>query len=138
MPARDKIHDGVKQSLINDGWIVIADPLVLDEGSINFFVDLGAEKFIVAQRSSRKIAVEIKDFSRRSPISDFHQALGQYINYRMILRQLDPECDLYFGISDQLYGTFFQTRFAQNAILESQLKLIVCDLTKQEIVKWID
>jgi ferredoxin-NADP reductase len=49
------------------------------------YIDLGAEKIFAVQKDSEKIAVEIKSFVRASAISEFHTALGQFINYRFAL-----------------------------------------------------
>ena len=43
MPARDFYHDVVKLALIADGWTITHDPFVLQWGSKDLFVDLGAE-----------------------------------------------------------------------------------------------
>lgn len=50
-------------------------------------IDLGAEKLLAAEREGEKIAVEIKSFLSPSAITDFHLALGQFLNYRTALRK---------------------------------------------------
>lgn len=46
-------------------------------------IDLGVERLLGAERGDGKIAVEVKSFlARASAISEFHMALGQFINYR--------------------------------------------------------
>jgi len=56
-------------------------------GGVDMEIDLGAEQVISAERQGVKIAIEVKSFlTRRSAISEFHRALGQFINYRMALR----------------------------------------------------
>jgi hypothetical protein len=58
-------------------------------------IDLAAEKLIAAEREGEKIAVEVKSFlERSSAISEFHTALGQFINYRGAPGQthLNPRC----------------------------------------------
>jgi len=52
-------------------------------------VDLGAEKLIAATKDHQKIAVEIKSFLEA--ISEFHTALGQFLNYRAVLKRKDPD-----------------------------------------------
>jgi hypothetical protein len=42
MPARDIYHNQVKNALIKDGWTITHDPLKLEIGSKDLFVDLGA------------------------------------------------------------------------------------------------
>ncbi len=55
-------------------------------------IDLAAEKLIAAERENEKIAVEVKSFlEKSSAISEFHTALGQFINYRGALRRREPE-----------------------------------------------
>ncbi|NET09521.1 MAG: hypothetical protein F6K16_33420 [Symploca sp. SIO2B6] len=39
----------------------------------------------------RKIAVEIKSFSGRSPIQNLKEALGQYDIYRSFIELLEPD-----------------------------------------------
>ncbi len=53
-------------------------------------IDLAAERLIAAERGEEKIAVEIKRFISPSPISDFHTALGQFLNYKIMLEVKDP------------------------------------------------
>jgi len=67
MPAKDLYHDTVKTALLKDGWTITDDPLSLEIGGRDLFVDLGAEKLLIADRGSQKIAVEVKSFI--SPLS---------------------------------------------------------------------
>ncbi len=59
-----------------------------------------------------KIAVEIKSFISPSPIRDFRTALGQFLNYRIMLEAKEPERQLYLAVPLETYNTFFQSRFA--------------------------
>ncbi|MBJ7899216.1 MAG: hypothetical protein GC158_04645 [Cyanobacteria bacterium RI_101] len=54
-------------------------------------IDLGAESTIAAQRDQEKIAVEIKSFITDLEISEFHTALGQYLNYVQALEEEEPD-----------------------------------------------
>jgi hypothetical protein len=54
-------------------------------GAITFQVDLGAEKIIGAEKAGQKIAVEIKSFLNPSTITNFYNALGQFLSYRLAL-----------------------------------------------------
>jgi len=77
MPAKDIYHNVVKNALIRDGWIITHDPLRLQAGSKDLYVDLGAEQLIAAEKKEKKIAVEIKSFVGSSVVADLEQALGQ-------------------------------------------------------------
>ncbi len=70
-------------------------------------------------------------------ISDFHTALGQFLNYRIMLEENEPQRQLYLAVPVEIYQTFFQSRFAQVTIERHQLALIVYDPIEEEIVTWI-
>lgn len=88
MPARDIYHSQVKNALIKDGWRITHDPLKLEIGSKDLFVDLGAHQLIAAESEQRKIAVEIKSFIGRSDVEDLEKALGQFVLYHEILDEV--------------------------------------------------
>ncbi|BAY23912.1 fdxN element excision controlling factor protein [Calothrix sp. NIES-2100] len=88
MSARDVFHEVVKIALQKDGWQITHDPLLFNVGGVKMSIDLAAEKLIAAERENEKIAVEVKSFlEKSSAISEFHTALGQFINYRGALRR---------------------------------------------------
>ncbi|MBM3241345.1 hypothetical protein FJZ31_34115 [Candidatus Poribacteria bacterium] len=65
MPQRDVFHDVVKIALIKDEWTITHAPFILPFGVHNLYIDLGAERAIIAaEKTGRKIAVEIKDHPR--------------------------------------------------------------------------
>jgi len=134
--AKDLFHEVVKTALIKDGWTITSDPFFMKVGGVDFFIDLGAEKLIAAERDNQKIAVEIKSFVSASSIADFHLAIGQFINYRLALKLADPERQLFLAIPDVAYQTFFQKDFPRMVIAECQLGLIVYDVENQEIAAW--
>jgi XisH protein len=137
MSARDIFHEAVKRALQKDQWYITDDPLDLEWENVNVKIDLGAERLIAAERANEKIAVEIKSFISPSAISDFHTALGQFLNYRILLDVNEPERELYLAIPLDAYGSFFQTRLAQAAIQQHNLKLLVYDPIQEDIVQWI-
>lgn len=67
----------------------------MEIGDRNLFIDLGAERLLIAERGFQKIAVEVKSFISPSPVKDFENALGQYILYEDLLTQEDLERILY-------------------------------------------
>ena len=85
MSAKDIFHNNVVNALIKDGWRITNDPLKLQWGNKDLYVDLGAEKLIAAQKGDEKIAVEIKSFVGNSQVADLQQALGQYTLYLDII-----------------------------------------------------
>ncbi len=136
MSARDLFHDAVRRGLEKEGWLITKDPLELEWEDVKVKIDIAAEKLISAERGEKKIAVEIKSFISTSAISDFHTALGQFLNYRIMLEVKDPIRQLYLAVPLETYETFFQTRFVTTVLERYQLQLIVYDPTIEEIVKW--
>lgn len=134
--ARDLFHDAVKNALIKDGWQITSDPLFLQIGGVELYVDLGAEKLIAAERNNEKIAVEIKSFVNPSSLTDFHLAVGQFLNYRVALKIEDPERKLFLAVPKIAYKTFFQKEFAHIVIAEYELEVLVYDIENQVIVTW--
>lgn len=138
MSAKDVFHDAVKRGLEKEQWQISSDPLELEWEEVKVKIDLAAERLIAAERGEEKIAVEIKSFIGTSAISDFHTALGQFLNYRIMLEVNDPDRQLYLAVPLETYETFFQSRFAQVAMDRHQLKLIVYNPITEEIVTWIN
>ncbi|MBD2243634.1 XisH family protein [Nostoc sp. FACHB-888] len=119
--------------------VLAHDPLSISVGGVNASIDLAAEKLIAAEREGEKIAVEVKSFlEKSSAISEFHTALGQFINYRGALRRRQPERVLYLTVPLTTYKTFFQLDFPQAMIEENQVKMIIYDVEQEVIFKWIN
>ncbi len=135
--AKDAFHDVVKTALQKEGWSII-DPLRLKIGTVEMAIDLGADRLVGAEREGEKIAVEVKSFlASTSAISEFHTALGQFINYRGALRMRDPDRTLYLAIPDRTYASFFQQTFPKMMIEENKVRLMVYNIPKEIIVQWI-
>ncbi len=81
MPAKDIYHDHVRSVLENDGWTITDDPLFMRAGGRKIYIDLAAEKIILASRATEQIAVEVKSFIGASPLNNFHEAIGQFLLY---------------------------------------------------------
>jgi XisH protein len=139
MSAKDVFHEVVKTALQKDGWQITHDPLTMSVGGVSLSIDLAAQKLIAAEREGQKIAVEVKSFlERSSAISEFHTALGQFINYRGALRRRQPERVLYLGVPLTTYKTFFQLDFPKEMIAENQVKMLIYDVEQEVIFQWIN
>lgn len=60
------------------------------------------------------------------------------ISYRLVLKTIEPERILFLAIPLDAHEEFFQSTFAQLAISEYQLKLIIYDPEKGGLTKWIN
>jgi len=138
MAQLDKIHNAVKNALINDGWTITADPFEIRFKDIRVYADLAAERPFTAERNGEKIVVEAKSFVGRSSVSEFEKALGQYNLYLSFLEETSPEYKLFLAISDKIKNKFFNKIAIRYVIKRFALRLIVIDLEKEEIVEWIN
>ncbi len=136
MAAKDLFHNAVKQGLIKDDWVITEDPLKIKIEGVKFEIDLAAQKVIAAQKAEQKIAVEIKSFLNNSAITDFHGALGQFLNYRLALQINESNRILYLAIPVDTFESFFQEKFTQEAVSFYQVKLLVYDPVQEVIIKW--
>jgi hypothetical protein len=136
MSAKDIFHDAVRNGLEKEGWVITDDPLRIRAGRVDMQIDLGAKRIIAAEKGEEKIAVEIKSFISPSNISEFHTALGQFLNYRVALEEQQPERVLYLAVPQGAYKTFFNLPFVETVIERFQLSLLVYDSNNEVILEW--
>ncbi|HAZ48817.1 MAG TPA: fatty-acid oxidation protein subunit alpha [Cyanobacteria bacterium UBA11369] len=138
MPAKDLFHNTVKTALEKDGWTIVNENLFIKIGNIEFYINLVADRILVAEKADQKIAVEVKSFIGVSVVTEFHTALGQFLNYRSALRKQQPARILYLAVSFDIYDDFFTSSFIQEVIEEHQVKLLIFEPNREEIVLWIN
>ena len=136
--AKDLFHSTVKTALQKDGWNITHDPYQLRYGLVDVYVDLAAEEAITAEKQGRKIAVEVKSFASGSNISEFHTALGQFLNYRIAIEvSTEPERTLYLAVPKDTYQMFLRFEPAKTVISRYEIRLIIYNIDTEEIEQWI-
>jgi len=136
MPARDKYHNQIKEALEKENWEITHDPYVIETEDLNYSIDLGAEKIIGAQKGNQKIAIEIKSFLRESAVSEFHTALGQFLNYKLGLQEVDNERILFLAMPQSAYQKLRKKPLIMRSIETYEVKLIVFDVDEKRILQW--
>ena len=141
MSRRDKIHDNVRTVLLEDGWIITHDPYVIalrdeHEKTSRYSVDLGAEKLIAAEKDAYKIAVEVKTLGGSSLISEYHHALGQYLDYLVGLEVQEPARKLFLAITEASYQALMESPLAKLSLTRYPVNLLVFDEKTNRIVQW--
>ena len=136
MPAHDRFHDAVRHALEKEGWTITHDPLSMQFGTVEYYIDLGAEYMLGAEKQGEKIAVEIKSFLSKSALSEFHTALGQYIEYLFALAEKHPGRMLFLAVPVDIHETFFEQQFIRHIVQGCQLYLLVYDEANEVIVTW--
>lgn len=142
MSRKDTHHNAVKRALQKDGWHITHDPLPITYEGTTVSTDLGAEKTTLPDADEARIAIEIiaievKDFDGRSLISEFEKALGQYRLYRALLKRNEPDRIIFLAVREEVYLTFFQLPAIQVVASDDDIRLIVFDEEREEIVQWI-
>lgn len=138
MAAKDIYHSNVKNALAKDGWTITHDPLPLRWGKNTLQVDLGAERLLAAEKGSSKIAVEVKSFLSRSRIDDFEDALGQMVLYGYLLRESEPDRDLFLAIRNEVYDVFISQPHVSEFLELQGIRLLVFDSRTEEVLLWIN
>jgi hypothetical protein len=136
MPAKDTYHDALRNSLVKDGWTITDDPLHIVWAKKDFFIDLGAERMLAAEKGGRRIAVEVKSFMGASAVNDLEKALGQFLLYQSILRRSDPDRALFLALPKGA-AEVFDEPLGQALLEDYEVKVIIFDPKKEEITRWI-
>ena len=138
MPRVDYLHNTVRNALNKDGWLITDDPFRISFGIRKVYVDLGAEKsLLAAEKGSERIAIEIKSFVGISQMNDLENAVGQYIVYRTYLREVEPTRLLYLAVDSEAYAEVFSDISGRILLDTNEIKLIVVDIELEEITEWI-
>lgn len=132
MPAKDTLHDTVIVALEKDDWIVTAEQFSLYIGKRRLWIDLRVEKL----DEIRVILVEVKGHINASPILYLESLIGQYTLYRVVLNQQKINTPLYVAIPSTVYNSILKEEIGQEAIEQLDLKLIVFDAEREDIILW--
>lgn len=135
--AKDIIHNAVKNALINDGWVITADPYRIKAGDIQVYADLAADRPLAAEKGSQKIVVEVKSFVGHSLINDLYEALGQYLIYLRLLETTDSDRKLWLAVSDVVFYDFFQMEAIQDVVKKYGVDILVVNIESEEVEQWI-
>lgn len=136
--ARDIFHDTVREALIADGWTITHDPFPLAYGDQNLYVDLGAEQMLAAERSGKRIAVEVKSFVGRSAVRDLQLALGQYLMYQKLIEEHEPTRLLYLAVSRRVFESYLRQGLGQFTLESFDVRLLIFDEFERRVHRWID
>jgi hypothetical protein len=138
MPRKDQIHHAVRNALIKDGWTITDDPYRIEYEEADVYADLRIEKQGPNETTRRVLVIEVKEFVGASPMNRLAEALGQYQVYRSYLRQIAPDEQLYLAVDKVSYDLLFARKSFQRIVADYRLSLVVVDVPKEEISRWID
>jgi len=134
--AKDLYHDAVKTALMKEGWKIIEEGFELQpDDNLTYFVDMLAEKYVLARKKKEVIIVEVKTFSSRSDTYQFHSAIGQYITYHTAIEYTKLDLQLYLAVPKAVYINLFQRPFIQYLIEKYKILLMPFDPQNKTLLK---
>ena len=135
MPSFDQCHNQVIRALQKDGWRITGQQVPMKLGRRRVFIDLRATHGANGSRQELAL-IEVKCFpDPQNTSQDIYTAIGQYILYRAMLKELELDIPLYLSIPEAIYNDVFDT-IVQRAVAESQIKLVIVNLDKERVVRW--
>ncbi|MFP4103812.1 element excision factor XisH family protein [Coleofasciculus sp.] len=63
--------------------------------------------------------------------------IGQYVLYRLLLKQVDPERELYLAVADTTFDGIFSEPIGDLVMRELPMKLLIVDVEAVEVKRWI-
>ena len=91
---------------------------------------------MAAEKAGQQIAVEIKSFIGDSEMDDLEKAIGQYVVYRAVLAEREPNRVLYLAVPTDVLDIFEQP--LGELLLKNHLAQVIgFDPQAEVIVRWI-
>jgi hypothetical protein len=134
--ARDAIHRATRVALEKDGWTISHDPIGIRYADLGTYADLGATGTL-AERTSRRIAVEVKSFVGASMTRELAIAIGQFEIYRALLQKSEPDRELWLAVPREIYEDYFRRKAVQWIVASCELRILTINVAKEEIDRWI-
>ncbi len=137
--AKDIYHNLVREALSLEGWTITHDPyyMPIGLGRRKVAADLGAEKFIAAEKGLQKILVEIKSFVTSSNINELHHAVGQHDFYVLLLEGIEPDRIVFLAIPKDAYEDLIREPIVQLFLKRHNVQLIIFDTENPIIHQWL-
>jgi XisH protein len=117
--------------------VITADPLILVLEEIELRADLAAEKTFAAEKDGRKIAIELKEFTAVSGVSELEKTIGQLQLYQWALDGQEPDRTLFLAVSERAYAKYFEKPLFRLVVQRNRINLLIYQPDSEEIVQWI-
>ncbi|MBI5667494.1 MAG: hypothetical protein HZC41_05755 [Chloroflexi bacterium] len=136
MPAFDQCHDQVVRALQKEGWTLESSPHKLSLPPRVVYVDLQMSRRTNGTREHMML-VEVKCFpDEASTTHDLYSSIGQYLVYRAMIQELELPFSLYLAVPETIFELVFDQPIMR-VIQESDIRIVVINLGREEVVKWI-
>lgn len=131
MPAIDNCEPQIVRAMQKAGWQVTDQPFSIRWRTGYIYADLRMKQ---THDDEVVIIIEVKCFpEKRSTLSDFYQAVGQYILYRQVVKN---EL-IYLALPKVAYDDFFKQNDIQTILHDNKINVIVVNLADEVVSQWI-
>ena len=135
MPAKDYYHDTVIHALRKAGWSRITEQITIIVEDRRLWIDIRASR----EAEDVAVFIEVKGFERMpSPVAYLANAAGKYAMYRAALNYLKVDLPLYMAVPVSAYRGILSEEISIQTLKHNQIRLLVFDPEREEIVRWID
>jgi XisH protein len=134
--AYDNCHQQIVSTLLKAAWVVDDKQVYLRVDRLTMVADIRAQ--ISNGNVQQIIIVEVKCFADpRNDMDELYRAVGQYLLYRSALQIRQSEWPIYLAIPTTVYNRLFVKPVVQSVVTRNEIKLIVVDVEREEIVQWL-
>jgi hypothetical protein len=133
MPAKDRYHGIVAQSLIKDGWAITHDQFTIVLPERFLWIDLRAIK--AAEQTA--VLIEVKGLESASAVEALALAVGKYVLYRTALELSAIDEPLYLAVPVAAFDGILSETLGRHLIENLNIHLVVFEPEQMEIVQWI-
>ena len=81
--------------------------------------------------------MEIKSFLGKSIVADVQAALGQFIMYREVLADKEPDRALFLAVEEEVFYSNFSEAIRDLLLQRLGLKIIVFNEPREEVLEWL-
>jgi hypothetical protein len=91
----------------------------------------------VLDAAAVELPLKLRNFEATRQLLTQEQAIGQYVLYRLLLEQVDPERELYLAVADTTFDGIFSEPIGELVMRELPMKLLIVDVETVEVKRWI-
>lgn len=134
----DNCEPEVISAFQKDGWKVDSKPHAIRTPARSVYADLRLRRGANG-RSEQIIILEVKCFSDpKYDLQELYTAVGQYLFYQTALQRLQDFQPLYLVIPAEAFARFEQDVVVMTLFRSVGIKLVIIDIKREEVVRWLN
>jgi hypothetical protein len=137
MTALDACEPQIIRALEKAGWQIVDKPYsILVERNRSVHADFSAQR-TTDKGTEMILIIEVKCFTNpRADLQELYTAIGQYQYYRSRLHRSQDNYPLFLAIPAEAYGRFSAKPSFLDALMDSEVQLLIVDTVAEVILQW--